>query len=301
MREAFTDWTPRTKSTRALLAASVQVIDEYTVQGYQLTLRQLYYQLVARDIIPNSQRWYKRLGDVVSQGRLAGRIDWSAIVDRGRVPVKPPDWSSPAEILMSAVSSYRLDRWEGQQNHVELWCEKDALSSVLEPIADRFHVRMLANRGYSSSSAMYDAARRFRAAEVRDQRVVVIYLGDHDPSGMDMTRDIRDRLGLMSYHQEIEVVRIALNYDQVERYGPPPNPTKFSDSRAMGYVVEYGLESWELDALEPQTLDDLVSDAIEGLLDRQMYDEMIEREEADKDRIRRAAEELGESDGSQTF
>ena len=289
MKEAFTEWTPRTEVTRTLLDAAIQVVDEYTAQGYQLTLRQLYYQLVARDIIPNAQSWYNRLGDVVTRGRLAGYIDWSAIVDRGRVPVKPPDWSNPAEILRSAEAQYRLDRWEGQENHVELWCEKDALSSVLEPIANRYHVRMLANRGYSSSTAIYDAAQRFYAADRRGQHVVVIYLGDHDPSGMDMTRDIRDRLALMSYHQDIEVQRLALNMDQVELYSPPPNPTKFSDSRAVTYVAEYGFESWELDALEPQVLDGLVSDAIEDLLDRELFDERIAQEEADKVAIRRAA------------
>ena len=292
MKEAFTEWTPRTEVTRTLLDAAIQVVDEYTAQGYQLTLRQLYYQLVARDIIPNAQSWYNRLGDVVTRGRLAGYIDWSAIVDRGRVPVMPPDWSGPDAILRSAVNSYRLDRWEGQPNHVEVWCEKDALSSVLEPICDRYHVMMLANRGYSSSTALYDAAQRFRYAAHEGRYVVVIYLGDHDPSGIDMTRDIRDRLDILSYWQDIEVRRLALNIDQVLQYDPPPNPTKFSDSRAAAYVDEYGPESWELDALEPQVLDTLVSDAIEDLLDRELYDQRIEQETADKAAIRRAAEEL---------
>ena len=292
MKEAFTDWTPRTETTRVLLDSAIQVVAEYTAQGYQLTLRQLYYQLVARDIIPNEQRWYNRLGDVVANGRMAGYIDWSAIVDRGRVPVKPPDWSGPDSILRSAEYSYRLDRWEGQMNHVEVWCEKDALSSVLEPICNRYHVRMLANRGYSSATALYDAAQRFRTAMRDGKHVVVIYLGDHDPSGIDMTRDIRDRLDLLSWFQDIEVQRLALNMDQVDQYQPPPNPTKFSDSRAAGYVAEYGFESWELDALEPQVLDELVSDAIEDLLDRDLYDERIEQEREDKAAIRDAAEQM---------
>ena len=295
MKEAFTDWTPRTETTRALLVASVQVIDEYTAQGYQLTLRQLYYQLVARDIIPNEQRWYNRLGDVVTNGRMAGYIDWSAIVDRGRVPVKPPDWSGPDALLRSAEYSYRLDRWEGQANHVEVWCEKDALSSVLEPICNRYHVRMLANRGYSSATALYDTAQRFQTAMSDGKHVVVIYLGDHDPSGIDMTRDIRDRLDILSWFLDVEVQRLALNMDQVDQYQPPPNPTKFSDSRAAGYVAEYGFESWELDALEPQVLDALVSDAIEDLMDRDLYDERTDQERIDKAAIRDAAEQLKSS------
>ena len=292
MKEAFTDWKPKTETTRTLLIRAVGVVSEYAAQGYQLTLRQLYYQLVARDVIPNSQQWYKRLGGVVSNGRMAGFIDWSAIVDRGRVPIKPPDWSGPDAILRSAELTYRLDRWEGQQNHVEVWCEKDALSSVLEPICSRYHVRMLANRGYSSATALYDAAQRFQDADSDGKRVVVIYLGDHDPSGMDMTRDIRDRFDVLSWFQDIEVRRLALNMDQVERYGPPPNPTKFSDSRAMSYVSEYGPESWELDALEPQVLDQLVSGTIDDLLDRELFDERVRQEEADKVAIRLAAEAM---------
>ena len=292
MKQAFTEWGPRTSATRQLLRASIEVIDEYLAQGYELTLRQIYYQLVARSIIPNSQRWYCRLGDVVSRGRLGGHIDWSAIVDRGRVPVKPSDWSGPSAILAAAESSYRLDRWKRQGNHVEVWCEKDALSSVLEPICTRYHVRMLANRGYSSSTALYDAAMRFTAADREGQHVVVIYLGDHDPSGIDMSRDIRDRLELMTYGQTIDVKRIALNIDQVRHYQPPPNPTKFSDSRAKGYVLEYGMESWELDALAPRVLDDLVSNAIEDLLDRDLYDAQLAQEEQDKAAIREAAQGL---------
>ena len=96
MKEAFTDWRPRSSANKALLVASLDVIEEYAAQGYRLTLRQLYYQLVARDIIPNQDTWYKRLGEVVSNGRLGGYVDWDAIVDRGRTPVKPRTGPVPA-------------------------------------------------------------------------------------------------------------------------------------------------------------------------------------------------------------
>ena len=294
MKEAVTEWRPRSDTNRTLLVKGVQIINEYAAQGYQLTLRQLYYQLVARDIIPNSDTWYKRLGEVVSQGRLAGFIDWDAIVDRGRTPVMPPHWSSPAAILESAARSYRLDRWEGQASHVEVWCEKDALSSVIEPVCERYHVRFMANRGYSSSTAMYDAAQRFNDAASRGKWPVVIYLGDHDPSGIDMSRDIRDRLELMTYELGVAVERLALNFDQVEEYQPPPNPTKLKDSRAMDYITLYGMESWELDALEPQVLDGMISGAIEQFMDLGLYERMVEREEGEREAIREAARLLEE-------
>ena len=288
-KEAFTEWMPKSETNKALLVAAVRVIADYEAQGYRLTLRQLYYQLVARDIIPNQQVWYKRLGEVVSNGRLAGFIDWDAIVDRGRVPVKPPDWSSPSAILESAAAQYRLDRWEGQDYHVEVWCEKDALSSVIEPVCDRYHVRFLANRGYSSSTAMYDAANRFRGAISEGRDAVVIYLGDHDPSGIDMSRDVFDRLELMTYGRGVEVDRLALNIAQVDEYQPPPNPTKLTDSRSSGYVQLYGMDSWELDALEPAVLDGMISGAIEQFLDLDLYQEVVDREEEGREAIRAAA------------
>ena len=289
MHDAFTDWEPRTDITRALLEASVLIIEDYGRQGYQLTLRQLYYQLVSRDIIPNRQEWYKRLGDVISKGRMGGHIDWNAIVDRGRTPVKPPDWSGPGEILRAAASQFRLDRWEGQEFHVEVWCEKDALAGVIEPVCRRNHVRFMANRGYSSSTAMYDAAQRFLEAMERRQDPVVIYLGDHDPSGLDMSRDITDRLYTLTHDIDVEVVRLALNYDQVQRYNPPPNPTKLTDSRAPLYVALHGRESWELDALDPAVLDALVEETIGEFLDRDLYAEVVEREESARAAIREAA------------
>ena len=292
--EAFTSWEPKSQNNRLLLVKAVEVIEEYAAQGYRLTLRQAYYQLVARGIIPNSQLWYKRLGEVVSNGRLAGYIDWDAIVDRGRVPVMPADWSSPADILESAAQSYRLDRWLGQACHVEVWCEKDALAGVIEPVCNRYHVRFLANRGYSSSTAMYDGAGRIKEALDGGKYPVVIYLGDHDPSGMDMSRDIADRLRLMTYDSGIEVVRLALNMDQVDEYQPPPNPAKLTDSRSDGYVQLYGLESWELDALEPQVLDALISGAIDRFLDMAMYEEVVRREDADREAIRAVARSMDE-------
>ena len=240
MKEAFTDWSPKSRINVALLAESVAVIEEYEAQGYRLTLRQLYYQLVARDLIHNQQVWYKRLGEVVSNGRLGGYIDWDSIVDHGRTPVKPPDWSSPEAVLHAAASGYRLDRWEGQAYHVEVWCEKDALSTVIQPVCARFHVRFLASRGYNSSTAMYDAALRFEAARSVGREPVVIYLGDHDPSGIDMSRDVDDRLTLLAHRHGVEVVRLALNWGQITDYSPPANPTKLTDSRFPGYVAEYG-------------------------------------------------------------
>ena len=202
---------------------------------------------------------------------MGGHVDWETIVDLGRVPKMAADWEGVADMLRTAALMYRSDRWKGQGVHVEVWCEKDALSSVLSPVAARHHVRYLACRGYASLTAIYSAAARLEEALTDGKRPVVIYLGDHNPSGLDMTRDIPERIRQM-WVEDIEVRHLALTFDQVTSYGLPPNPAKLSDARAPAYVKEFGNDSWELDALEPNVLDALVSEEIEGFIDRDLWD-----------------------------
>ena len=294
--EQFTNWQPRSDAVKFILREAITILEEFAAQGYVITLRQLYYQMVSRDLIPNQIQEYKRLGDIIRKAREAGFVDWDAIVDRGRRPVMPPHWKGPDEILKDAAAQFRLDRWEGQQNYVEVWCEKDALSSIIEPITNSFHVRFMANRGYSSSTAMYDGAQRCLEAWGKGRFPHIIYLGDLDPSGLDMTRDVDDRLQLFSMESPIEVIRIALNHDQVTQYNPPPNPAKLTDSRAAKYVAQWGFQSWELDALNPQTLNQLISGQIEDLLDRTMYDEQIEHENELREKINEFADAMSQEE-----
>lgn len=284
MKQKFIDWNPSEKS-RLLINQVMAVMAAYERQGYRLTLRQLYYQLVTRNVFANKVRNYKMLGDVVSQGRLAGMLDWDMIEDRVRVPRVNTHWENPSHILDAAARSYYLDRWEDQAYHVEVWVEKDAVSNIIEPVCRRWDVTFLANRGYSSQSAMYDAYRRAEAAQ--EQECVIIYLGDHDPSGINMTDDVRGRMGLFTGEDfdERRVKRIALNMDQVERYHPPENPAKESDSRFAAYVQQFGESSWELDALEPKVLADLVEEAILEYLDKDLWDKVVAREEEQREKI----------------
>ena len=288
--QQFTKWAPKGDTVRYLLQHSIDVLNEYSTLGYAITLRQLYYQLVSRDLIPNQQSYYKRLGDVITKAREGGYVDWDAIVDRGRRPIMPPHWRNATELIQAAAQQFRLDRWVGQEHYVELWCEKDALSSILEPISRQYHVHMMANRGYSSATAMWQAAQRIQNASDRNQQPVIIYLGDLDPSGVDMTRDVQDRLDLLSYQTPINVIRLALNFDQVQTHNPPPNPTKLTDSRAQGYIAIYGKDSWELDALNPQTLNQMVTEQIENLIDHNLYDQQLQREETIKAQLEQLAE-----------
>ncbi|MGB0970377.1 MAG: hypothetical protein ACPGVG_05370 [Mycobacterium sp.] len=260
-----------------VIAAAISIIDDYQEQGYTLTLRQLYYQFVARDWLANDQKEYKRLGRIVSQARLAGLIDWEAIEDRTRNLAATPHWEDPRDILKSAAHAFAIDKWEDQHNRIEVWIEKEALSGVIEGICQELDVAYFACRGYTSQSEQWRAGKRFASYSRSGQAVTVLHLGDHDPSGIDMTRDNQDRLDLFSRFG-ISVKRIALNRGQIEEYDPPPNPAKLTDSRAGGYVRRFGYESWELDALEPGVIVELIRDEVEALRDDDLWQSKVEEE-----------------------
>ena len=168
-RIAYKDPKNLRNETRQLLSEIIEVVEDYHSQGFKLTLRQLYYQLVAADIIPNQQKMYAKLSKILSDARMCGQVDWDIIEDRVRVPKMHNQWDDIPDLVNSAVHSYRRDRHHNQENYVEVWVEKDALSGVLAPITDEYHVHLMVNRGYSSVSAMHDAALRFRAAYMQDK------------------------------------------------------------------------------------------------------------------------------------
>lgn len=294
MRQQFIDWAPRGESA-ALVAQANEICADYQRQGYDLTLRQLYYQFVARDLIPNTQRSYKRLGSVVDNGRLAGLIDWSYIVDRTRNVYRTDGAdTSPADATRATADGYARELWRDQPNHVEVWVEKEALAGVVQRAASATGVHYFSCRGYVSQSEMYSAGRRFRAHSRDGKHCYVIHLGDHDPSGIDMTRDIRERLEMFAGAGAPEVRRIALNMDQVEQYDPPPNFAKVTDARFEGYQATYGDESWELDALDPATLNDLITAEVMGLRDEDLWAEAVARQETERRQLQLVSDNWGE-------
>lgn len=289
---------------RGLIDLINEIIEDYTSQGLTLTLRQLYYQLVSRDVIPNQEKSYKNLGSLVSEGRLAGLIDWDSIEDRVRKPVLWREHGSIQKCVEEALTYFRLPRWRQQPKYVELWVEKDAIANVLQPIASRWHIPLMVNRGYSSSSAMYEAAARFMASANQvesehydaddtfcDRPAVLLYLGDHDPSGEDMVRDIETRLTMFGV-QDLTVEKLALTMEQVRQYKPPPNPAKLSDSRAAKYVKKYGKSSWEVDALPPPVLTQIITDAISSHTNLAAYERVRAEEKAATAKLRKAMQRL---------
>lgn len=256
--------------SKEIIEKANEIIEDYSAQGFDLTLRQLYYQFVSRNLIPNSQREYKKLGNVISDARLAGMIDWEAITDRTRNLEKNAHWNNPGEIIEAATRQFRHDLWQDQPYRLECWIEKDALKGVIEGVCTRMDVPYFSCRGYTSQSEMWGAAQRLTQWEDAGQETVVLHLGDHDPSGQDMTRDVSDRLE--TFGAKTTIKRLALNFAQIEAYNPPPNPAKITDSRAKGYIKKFGRSSWELDALEPKVISDLIEDEIETYIDSRAWD-----------------------------
>lgn len=258
-----------------------KVIAEYQKQGFSLTLRQVYYQMVARAIIPNNEKSYKNLGNLISDARLAGLIDWTAIEDRTRNLRGNSHWSTPGSILDSAAYSYHLNHWKDQEHYVEVWVEKDALVGIVGQICEELDVNYFSCRGYVSQSEMWSAASRLKHCQDAGQHIVLLHLGDHDPSGKDMSRDIVDRMKIFETY-DFTFKRLALNMDQIEQYDPPPNPTKLTDSRASGYIEDYGYECWELDALEPMVISKLIKTNVERYRDNALYQRVLKREKQEK-------------------
>lgn len=255
------------------------VISEMRAEGYILTLRQLYYQFVRRNWIENTEKQYKRLGRTVTSAREAGIMDWLAIEDRGRTCYGPTSEEDPANVINGVEFGLRYDQWARQDHYLEVWVEKQALEGVIARPCNRFDVRYMACKGYLSASEAWRAGLRFQKALEDGKICHLIHLADHDPSGLDMTKDNANRLRLFAESHKAHVRRIALNMEQVDHYNPPPNPAKTTDSRFKAYTDLYGPESWELDALEPSVLDKLITDTINEYRDPNIWDDVLARQE----------------------
>jgi hypothetical protein len=290
-RETYKDIRFNT-STRALIAVMNEIVEDYTEQGFRLTVRQLYYQLVARDIVPNTERSYQRVTSIVNDARVGGAMDWDAIEDRTRAFLRRQRWESGAQILKASSASYHIDMWSTQLQRVFVIIEKEALVGVLEPVCQALDVPILAARGYPPATVL----REFALSDIvpngmgeGDQGIVVLHLGDHDPSGIDMTRDLRDRLEMFAA-QPIDLIRIALTMRQIKQRTPPPNPAKMTDSRFATYCAEYDTDnSWELDALPPAFLAELVEGQIRRRIDEVEWEERVKETEEVRERIRELA------------
>lgn len=320
----YQPWTPQGGTPKDehldIIATATSICRGLRAAGYDITLRQLYYRFVAAGKLANTQREYKRLGAILNRARMAGLFDWDYLIDRTRNLSVMSHWDDPSSIIDAAARSFAVDKWSDQPRRVEVWVEKEALAGVIGRVAERWDCSWFACRGYVSQSEQWAAGRRFLRYLRAGQAVTVLHLGDHDPSGMDMTRDIEDRIKrfvavdwagfadledvedvlddirgeLDDDGEPVEIRRIALNWNQIQQYNPPPNPAKFTDSRANGYIGQYGTSSWELDALPPDVLDALIEQHITGILDHERFDARQVEQNRHTDLLARASQRWDE-------
>lgn len=324
---AYDTYRPR-GDARTLIRHATEFGRQYRAQGYRLTLRQLYYRMVAADLIPNTQESYDRVGEILSRARMAGMFDWNTLEDRTRNPYIPWGSSGPDTEIANLAAGYQIQKWETQPYHVEVWVEKQALEDVIGRACSPLQLPYLACRGYMSQSEMWSCSRRFLRALQKGKRVRILHLGDHDPSGMDMTRDIRERLEKFLVHDYIRearsdspakgatsyahlwsaigeehgykrspfaVDRIALNMDQIREFNPPPNPAKVTDSRFESYRERFGSESWELDALEPAVLAELIRDSTLALRDEALWTAALAKESREAEWLQEVADSYADN------
>jgi hypothetical protein len=266
-----------------------QIITTLRKQGFTLTLRQLYYQFVKRNWIPNNDREYDKLGALMTDARLAGLVDWDAIEDRTRSLKGLGHWESPHQIIDTYADYFHVDRWADQQYRPEVWIEKEALAGIFARVCGELDIPYFSCRGYGSASEMWRAGQRMKHHIEEGRTPIIFHFGDHDPSGMDMTRDITERLEMFA-EEPIEVVRVALNMDQIDEHQPPPNPAKITDSRCATYIELYGESSWELDALDPPILMDMVRDRVLPLRDEDEWERTGQVQQEGRDNLKLLAD-----------
>ena len=284
MKIAYREPKQRKEKTIDFLNKIFSVTEEYASKGYKLTVRQLFYQLVSNETILNNQNQYFRLGKLLTEARMEGLVDWESIEDRIRIPQIPTHFANTQELIEVALHSFKLNRWQLQDNYVEVWVEKDALTGILEQITEKYHVCLQVNRGYSSISALHDASHRLKQKDQEGKQTHILYLGDHDPSGVDMGRVIPATLE--EFGCNVSFKKIALLKKQIKKYRLPPNPEKMKDPRTKGYITQHGSGSWELDALPPDVLTKIVEFEIEKLLDVKKFEKILKLEKNERSKLR---------------
>lgn len=301
-------------ATQSTLANAYQIASEY---GGNLTLRQLYYQLVARGFIANSQESYSRLGRILADARLSGAFPFEWLLDRTRearaggfthsqTNVGSALANAAGELRRAPESWLWQDRWWGQPVHVSVWVEKEALAGVFEGPCDELSVAWFVLRGYSSLSALNQWVDNTYGAYQRGavQESVVLYFGDHDPDGWEIPRSAERNVEAIINVRELDMPpirfeRVALLRNQIRQYAPPPFPAKESSSRYESYVREHGMtDAWELDALRPEVLTALIRGSVEQYFDTSIHEANLSTTRRNRAEMRQRMRAPGWLDGA---
>ena len=266
-----------------------EVMEQYTVR---LTVRQIYYRMVSPpyQLFPNTVQSYKGFDHMLTRAREKADVDWRRIEDRARrTEGGDSGFRDPESYVASLISWLNADMydrkmWLNQSQLVEVWVEKDALATLFSSVTVGFKTVLFPTRGYSSFTGVMEAITRFKDAVEQSKPVTILHFTDHDPSGLNMTEDLENRL--RKYRAgDVTVKRVMLTIEQVKKYGLAPNPTKKADSRTPRYVAQYGDECWELDAVDPDELQKLVGEYVAAEVNEEIWDRTLKEIEEEKKMI----------------
>lgn len=274
----FAPYSPR-GDAKALLDAVGVVLAAFRAQ-LPLTIRQIFYRLVATTGFPKSEKAYRRLAEILNRARRGGLIPWNAIRDDGFHRPGNLGWDGPDDVLSSigdTLGRFTLDRQTGQDRRVVVWCEAGGMVPQLANVCRVFSVPVYSSGGFDSVTVKHDLASEFAAMG----NVLVFHIGDHDPSGVhvfgSLDADIRAFLDAMGGRAEF--VRLAVTPDQIDEHDLPTSPPKTTDRRTFeGDTVQ-------AEALPPDVLADVVRDAIDGALDAEIFQAAVEMESAARKRL----------------
>jgi hypothetical protein len=269
-----------------------KILSQYTMP---LTLRQVFYRLVADYNYPNTKSAYTQLSKQLVEARERGDIDETRIEDRSREFLGGDQGFDGLEEFLdyqineflSSPKYYCRKMWTEQPKFVVVWVEKDALSKIISSVAERYNVITAPSRGYASYTYIKQVIEMFPI----DKEIVILHFADHDPSGLDMTRDLQERFNDY-YSGDVKVERVALTYSQVQKYHLSPNPTKTADPRATEYISRFGNQCWELDALDPNELQKLVLESIKRHIDAEKWNKTLEEERQERQELEKIFSEI---------
>lgn len=284
-------WKPRADTVR-LLAQAREILED---SPRAMTVRQLYYRLVAAIVIPNNVRSYQNLVGMLTKARKVNLLDTDMFVDRGRAVEGPTGYRSLESYLDTIAEAYSRRPNDGQSEYMEVWTEKDALSAVIGDVTESYGATLVVSKGYTSYTVLVEAAERFHN-EIIDRgvdHVHLLYFGDFDPSGEDIFRVIGDEMYALT-GDNFDIRKVALTRDLIDEHGLPPMPAKTTDSRFAGFSAEHGDEAVELDALPPDVLEGVVRDAVEEHWDGGAHRQLMTEEEAEQVEMRRAINDIRE-------
>ncbi len=262
---------------------------EILAVGHPMTVRQVFYRLVSRQVIQNARTQYQAVSNALVEARREGVVPWGWIEDRLRRPRHVSMWEGLHDFAETCRAAYRRDVWSTQPEYVEVWLEKDALSGIFEDVLENYGVTLNVGRGYDGWASIHSAACRFNS---RQTTVHVVYFGDFDPSGEDMARSLKERLGDCGSCPEI--VKAALTQEDIERYDLPPNFTKTTDTRRAAFVAKFGDQSVELDALPVEVLRSCLVDAVESLMDLDALRKVTAQQETERRALTQALRKISE-------